>query len=226
MGKMSKKVNSEEIKKYAVIIFVLIGVLFLSITWLFRSGSGDGTDKKSEENGEELVIEDDRDKLIIEKEQEEQVEEVDQEPEDVNESSREDARENLQQPEEPLDEIDDDERLQLNADLSELFAVYKKDHGFDGNFYASDEFYTTIASGTDVAMSRQIDTAIKIVGYEADIESAEWYGTEVDNVYQFLVSLKKEGYDDLVFSGNYNNSDRVFHVAKMDGILDLDEFAS
>lgn len=224
MSKKFKKLTKSEMRKFSILS--IVGILMIGLSWTLMSGNDDEGEDPSEGSGEELVIEDDRDKLVREKEKEKEVE-VPEDAVDVNEESRETAKGNLEKADEPVEEeISEEEMEQLATDLAELFAFYGEEREDEGNFYASIEFSNSIAGRTPVSMSRQIDTALNLMGYEMDPSTAEWYQSKTDGVYQFLVSLKLDGYDDLVFSGNYNKNDRVFNVAKMDGILDLDDFAS
>lgn len=231
-NKKNKRVNTDSIKKYLILGFVVVGVLFVGVSWFFMSSGDDVEDQQDESSKpEELVVEDDRNKLINELEGDDEEDSDEEDEGDPDEASRGRARDNLEKTDETLDDkedIDDEELEKLNKDLVSLFELYKKDHDWDGNYYASQEFSNTIAGETSVDMSQQLDTAMDLLSYELDLDSAEWYESDSKDVYQFLVSVTHEDdyYDDLVFSGNYNKDKRVFNVFKMHGNLDVSRFAS
>lgn len=228
MSQENKKNDVGDIKLYFMVALSIVATLMIGLGWHYLTGDNGGEENPSEGSGEELVVEDDRDKLIRELERKQEAEE-NAEPVDVDDASRDRAKDNLEKTDEPVEvdeAISEEDLAQMNEDLESLFALYAEDKDWEGNYYASREFSNSIAGQTEVHMSQQVDTAMNVIGYTMDPSTSEWYNSETEGVYQFLVSLTADGYDDLVFSGNYNKERRVFNIFKMHGILDLDAFAS
>lgn len=221
-----------------IVMSTIVGAIVLGIlvTFIFNRGGTTTTEEDPVEDApqEEEVIEDDRDKLLedVEGKEGEAKEETGEDSVEARaKKSREEAKANLEKSDEPIDEdLSEEEMVVLTKDLQELFDFLGKDYdnykGGDGNYFASSEYAKSIAKQTEPYMGQQINIAQRFAGYKMAPETAEWFYSETDEVYQFAVSMKAEGRDDLVFSGNYNKDDRFFKIFKMHGELDVDEFAS
>lgn len=210
-------------------------VLAVAVTFIFNRGSvkGPNSGKVDEAPEQELQIEDDRDKILKDvgaedKKDGKESADVEKTVEERAEESLKAAKKNLEKTDEPVKEdLTDEEMAVLTKDLQELFDYLGVDRSdFDGEYFASPEYGQSIARQTEGYLAQQVNIATNLVGYKMVPSTAEWFYSNTDEVYQFTVSMKADGRDDLIFSGNYNKDKRFFKIFKMHGHLDLNEFAS
>lgn len=234
---MSKKDNQQKgleeglVKKIVMGVTVGAVVIAVLITFIFnRGGVNEANDLNPEElPEEEIQIEDDREKLLEDVEASEGDENVeDLSAEDKAKKNKEKAKSELERADESLEEeLTEDEMSVLTADLQKLFDYLEKDRSdFEGEYFVSEEYRNSIAGQTEPYMANQINVAMNLAGYQMDPASAEWFPSDTEEVYQFAVSMKADGREELVFSGNYNRDKQFFKIFQMNGQLDMNEFAS
>lgn len=208
-------------------------ILAIAVTFIFNRGSvkGPNSDKPKDAPEQELQIEDDRDKILQDVEGQEPDKDIAEEEKTIEDRAKEslqEAKKNLEKSDKPVNEdLTDEEMDVLTKDLQELFNYLGVDRSdYDGEYFVSEEYSQSIARQTEGYMAQQVNIATNLAGYKMDPSTAEWFYSDTKEVYQFTVSMKVEGRDDLIFSGNYNKDKQFFKIFKMHGHLDLNEFAS
>lgn len=228
-----KKRGIEEDTVKKVVKYTMIGAIVLAvlITFIFnRPSSVDPDEDVIEDVPErEVQIEDDRDK-ILETKKAEEVEEtpIDESTEDGRmKSNWKKAKDELERTGEPVQ--GSEEHLNaLAGKMVEMIDYLAQDlKGREGDFTSSVEFANSIVGQTDGWIADNVNTALS-VNYHLAPETAEWFYSDTDGIYQFAVSIKSDEPDkeDIVLSGNYNVEAAKFKIFNISGNLNFPELST
>lgn len=228
--KKQRGIEEGTVKKIVMGTMAGAVIIAILITFIFNKGGPAKVDEDviEEPPKEEQLIEDDRDKILEGVDGEEAEEAPVEDTEEARvEKYWDTAKDELERVDEPVDESEEHMAM-LAEDMQKLFNYLGQDFSeVEGDFTSSPDFSKSIAGQTESWLADNINTVMR-VGYQLAPETAEWFYSDTDEVYQFAVSVKSEDADkeDVIISGNYNKDLRVFKVFRINGNIDFPELAT